>query len=75
MRRHGARKPIGWGQTMIDNLTWDNIPDKFINFDNDAAKCFSCRGWFPIENCVINHDEEHQGVPVCETCAEGRVRC
>ena len=75
MRRHGARKPIGWGQPMIDNLTWDNVPDKFINFDNDAAKCFSCRGWFPIENCVINHDEEHQGVPVCVTCAEGRVRC
>jgi len=75
MRRHGARKPIGWSQKMIDNLTWDNVPDKFTNFDNDAAKCFSCRGWFPMEDCVINHDEEHQGVPVCVTCAEGRVSC
>ncbi len=55
--------------------TWDDVPDKFTNYDDDAAKCFSCRGWFPIEDCVINHDEEHQGVPVCVTCAEGRVRC
>ena len=75
MRRHGARKPNGWSQTMIDNLTWDDVPAKFTNYDDDAAKCFSCRGWFPIEDCVINHDEEHQGVPVCATCAEGRVRC
>jgi len=75
MRRHGARKPNGWSQKMIDNLTWDDVPAKFTNYDDDAAKCFSCRGWFPIEDCVINHDEEYQGVPVCETCAEGRVRC
>jgi hypothetical protein len=24
---------------------------------------------------VINHDEEHKGVPVCDTCAEGRFFC
>ena len=53
-------------------LTWDDVPDKFINHDDDACKCFSCSGWFPTEDCVINHDEEHKGVPVCDTCAEGR---
>ena len=75
MRPHGARKPIGWGQTMIDCLTWDDVPATFTNFDDDACKCFSCRGWFPIEDCVINHDEEHKAVPVCNTCAEGRIVC
>ena len=53
--------------------TWDDIPDKFMNFEDDACKCFSCGGWFPTEDCVINHHEEHKGVPVCDTCAEGRI--
>ena len=52
--------------------TWDDVPDKFMNFEDDACKCFSCGGWFPTEDCVINHDEEYKGVPVCDTCAEGR---
>ena len=54
-------------------LTWDDIPDKFMNFDDDACKCFSCGAWFPWDSCVVNHDEEHKAVPVCETCAEGRI--
>ncbi len=57
----------------LSEPTWDDVPDKFMNFDDDACKCFSCRGWFPIEDCVINHDEEYKAVPVCETCAEGRI--
>ena len=54
-------------------LTWDDVADKFMNFDDDACKCFSCGGWFPRDSCVINHDEEYKAVPVCETCAEGRI--
>ncbi len=67
--------------------TWDKVPEEFIILgDNvsiglsdqvfmaeDVAKCFCCGGWFPLESCVVNHDEEHKAVPVCETCAEGRV--
>ena len=58
---------------MNSHLTWDDVPDKFMNFDDDACKCFSCNGWFPTEDCVINPDEEHKGVPVCDTCADGRI--
>ena len=58
---------------MNSHLTWDDVPDKFMNFDDDACKCFSCAGWFPWDSCVINHDEEYKAVPVCETCADGRV--
>ena len=70
--------PYGAPPKLEDNvmdygeLTWDDVPDKFINHDDDACKCFSCSGWFPTEDCVINHDEEYKGVPVCDTCAEGR---
>jgi hypothetical protein len=57
-----------------NNIGWDDVPDKFIKLDiDDTAKCFCCGGWFPLESCVVNHDEEHKAVPVCETCAEGRV--
>ncbi len=57
----------------MNSLNWDDVPDKFTNYDDDAAKCFCCGGWFPIEDCVINHDEEYKAVPVCDTCASGRV--
>ena len=57
----------------LSEPTWDDVPDKFMNFDDDACKCFSCGGWFPWDSCVVNHDEEHKGVPVCDTCAEGRI--
>ena len=67
-------------------ITWDDVPEKFIMFgDNvsvglsdtvfmseDSAKCFCCGGWFPLESCVVNYDEEHKAVPVCERCADGR---
>jgi len=70
-----------------DEPTWDKVPEEFIVLgDNvsiglsdqvfmaeDVAKCFCCGGWFPLESCVVNHDEEHKAVPVCESCAEGRV--
>ena len=49
------------------------LEDNEMDCDPDAAKCFCCGGWFPMEDCVINHDEEHKAVPVCETCASGRV--
>ncbi len=62
--------PMSWG----GDIGWADVPDKFINLDNEeTAKCFCCGGWFPLESCVVNHDEEHKAVPVCETCAEGRV--
>ena len=43
---------------MNSHLTWDDVADKFMNFEDDACKCFSCGGWFPTEDCVINHDED-----------------
>ena len=52
---HANNHPYGAPPVLEDNvmdygeLTWDDVPDKFIN-----------------------HDEEHKGVPVCDTCAEGR---
>jgi len=49
-----------------NNIGWDDVPEKFIKLDiDDAAKCFCCGGWFPLESCVVNHDEEHKAVPVC----------
>ncbi len=54
-------------------MNWDDVPEKFTNFDDDACKCFSCGGWWDMDDCVLNHDEEHKAVPVCNTCAEGRV--
>ena len=55
-------------------IGWDDVPEKFIKLDiDDSAKCYCCRGWFQLESSVVNHDEEHKAVPVCETCAEGRV--
>tara|TARA_R110001599_G_scaffold154792_1_gene340416 strand:- start:565 stop:870 length:306 start_codon:yes stop_codon:yes gene_type:complete len=62
--------PMSWE----DDIGWDDVPEKFIKLDiDDAAKCFCCSGWFPLDSCVVNHDEEHKAVPVCETCADGRV--
>tara|TARA_B100001964_G_scaffold227425_1_gene277342 strand:- start:136 stop:453 length:318 start_codon:yes stop_codon:yes gene_type:complete len=67
--------------------TWDKVPEEFIILgDNvsvglsdqvfmaeDVAKCFSCGGWYPLESCVLNYDETHKAVPVCESCADGKV--
>jgi hypothetical protein len=73
---------------MTNKITWDNVPEKFLALgesysiglndtlymSEDAAKCFCCGGWFPLDSCVLNHDEENKAVPVCETCASGRVQ-
>ena len=60
----------------LDN---DEIPFTFDDVDQDSldeekCKCFSCSGWFPVSSCVINHTDEGKGVPVCETCCDGRFR-
>jgi len=52
--------------------TWDDVPEKFTNHDDHAAKCFSCKGWFPVSSCVINHGDYGEAIPVCETCADGK---
>ena len=70
---YGAPPKLEDNEMDYGEPTWDDVPDKFTNYDDDAAKCFSCRGWFPMEDCVINHDEEHKAVPVCDACASGRV--
>ena len=59
----------------MNSIGWADVPEKFLDFDSDeeTAKCFCCGGWFPWDSCVINHDEEYKAVPVCETCASGRV--
>ena len=41
--------------------------------DETGVKCYSCGGYFPESRCVANTLDEGQTVPVCETCAEGRV--
>ena len=40
--------------------------------DEDVAKCFSCKGWFPASSCVVNHGDYGEAIPVCETCADGK---
>ena len=41
--------------------------------DETGVKCYSCGGYFPESSCVANTLDEGESVPVCETCAEGRV--
>jgi len=41
--------------------------------EEDGVKCYSCGGYFPESSCVANTLDEGERVPVCETCAEGRV--
>ena len=72
---YGAPPKLEDNEMDYGEVGWADVPEKFINLgtDEEAAKCFSCGGWFPWDSCVINHDEEHKAVPVCETCASGRV--
>jgi hypothetical protein len=41
--------------------------------EEEGVKCCSCGGYFPESSCVANTTDEGETVPVCETCAEGRV--
>ena len=52
--------------------TWDDVPENLTNHDDHAVKCFSCKGWFPVSSCVINHGDYGEAIPVCETCADGK---
>lgn len=72
---YGAPPKLEDNEMDYGEVGWADVPEKFINLDTDeeAAKCFSCGGWFPWDSCVVNHDEECRAVPVCETCASGRV--
>jgi hypothetical protein len=68
--------PYGAPPKLEDNeisFTWDDVPTHATRDDDDTAKCFSCGGWFPVTSCVINHVDDGSPVPVCETCADGRV--
>ena len=67
---------------VMSNITWDDVPEKMVQWDSygsSKARCFSCEKWgktdapFGDESFVLNYDEEHGAVPVCHTCAEGRV--
>ena len=40
----------------------------------DGGKCYCCGCYYPDSSCVANTLDEGGSVPVCETCAEGRVR-
>lgn len=53
-------------------FTFDDVDKDFI--DEETVQCFSCSGWGPASSCVINHTDEGKGVPVCETCADGRFQ-
>ena len=65
---YGAPKP---------SLADDSLPfgDETVTAcdDETGVKCYSCGGYFPESSCVANTTDEGQTVPVCETCAEGRV--
>ena len=51
------------------------LEDNEMNYNEpteDVAKCFSCKGWFPVSSCVVNHGDYGEEIPVCETCADGK---
>ena len=55
-----------------DDLPYGDEPAKACA-EEDGVKCYSCGGYFPQSSCVANTLDEGESVPVCETCAEGRV--
>ena len=55
-----------------DDLPFGDEPAKACA-EEDGVKCYCCGGYFPESSCVANTTDEGQTVPVCETCAEGRV--
>ncbi len=60
-----------------DPMVGDDLPfgDETVKAcdDETGVKCYSCGGYFPESSCVANTLDEGESVPVCETCAEGRV--
>ena len=42
--------------------------------EEDGVKCYCCGKYYPESSCVANTLDEGKLVPVCEACAEGRVR-
>ena len=71
---HAANNnPYGQPSPMVgDDLPFGDEPAKRCP-EEDGVKCYSCGGYFPESSCVANTLDEGQTVPVCETCAEGRV--
>ena len=55
-----------------DDLPYGDEPAKQCA-EEDGVKCYSCGGYFPESSCVANTLDEGERVPVCESCAEGRV--
>ena len=41
--------------------------------EEDGVKCYCCGDYYPESSCVANTLDEGRSVPVCKTCAEGRV--
>ena len=64
---------IALGLTLAD----DDLPfgDETVTTcdDETGVKCYSCGGYFPESSCIANTLDEGERVPVCESCAEGRV--
>ena len=73
-RGHANNFPYG---APDPSLADDDLPfgDETVTVcdDETGVKCYSCGGYFPESSCVANTTDEGQTVPVCETCAEGRV--
>ena len=65
---YGAPKP----SLADDDLPYGDEPAKACA-EEDGGKCYSCGGYFPESSCIANTLDEGERVPVCETCAEGRV--
>ena len=55
-----------------DDLPYGDEPTKPCA-EEDGVKCYSCGGYFPESSCIANTLDEGERVPVCESCAEGRV--
>ena len=55
-----------------DDLPYGDEPAKPCA-EEDGVKCYSCGGYFPESSCIANTLDEGERVPVCESCAEGRV--
>ena len=71
---HANNHPYGAPDPTLadDELPYGDEPAKRCP-EEDGVKCYSCGGYFPESSCVANTLDEGESVPVCESCAEGRV--
>ncbi len=76
---------ITWDDVPEKMVQWSRVVNCGGSFADEKhycesqARCFSCGTWSDIDSpfgdelFTLNYDEEYGAVPVCKTCAEGRV--